>query len=328
MAPKSHWLMSKESNPVAFKRRQQKRNETKRRVRQEQKLEVRNEESACERKSRHEEVERKLQLARIRDRRYRQKQREKTKKDPKHKLHDNKISELDMIPVVELLTGETKNEGEDKENCSLVANGDHSEEYGLQNADSEEEVIFIACENNNVRGKVLQENNVREKKKYIAKIMADFTEKQDHTLGKRLQRLSKSTKNWNKTMQRQWTTGEIMNAENSDGIMCKLKYLTTYPGITDKNGREKGQWHETAVTKGDVFSSLLRRGAFVNDNVIRYYRGLLLERELARSKVEENICKAWIYDSGFMTSMVSHETHERDKFNVNLYGYSKWVPGK
>jgi hypothetical protein len=333
MAPKSHWLMSKESNPVAFKRRQQKRNETKRRVRQEQKLEVRKEESACERKSRQEEVERRLQLARIRDRRYRQKQKDKTRTEPKQKLHDNKISERDMIPVVEILTGETKTEGSGQEICRLIANGDHSGEYGLQNNGSEEEVIFLACKNNNVKGKDHQENNkVRERKKYITKIVANFTKRQHHTLGKRLQRLSKSTKNLDypvcsKIVQHKCTTGEIMDAENSDGIMSELKYLTTYPCVTDKNGRERGQWHETRVTKRDVFGSLLRRGAFVNDNVVRYYRGLLLERELARSKVEETICEAWIYDSGFMTSMVSHETHERDKFNVNLYGYSKWVPG-
>lgn len=291
---------------------------------------VRNEESACERKTRQEEVERKLQLARVRDRRYRQKQKEKTQKDSKKNLHNNKIQGIDVKSVVKSQSGEMKNEEEDKENRSLIANGYHSKEYGLQNSDSEEEVIFIACKNSNVEGKELQDNKVREKKKYMRKIIDNFTTKQKNTLGKRLQKLSTSTKNLGyplcaKDFQDLLSTEERRDFENSEGVMTELKYLTTYQGVMAKNGRERGQWHKTTVSKRDMFGSLLRRGAFVNDNVIRYYRGLLLERELARSKVEENICKAWIYDSQFMTSVTSsvREINQRD-----LYGYSKWVPGK
>ena len=69
-----------------------------------------------------------------------------------------------------------------------------------------------------------------------------------------------------------------------------------------------------------MFQTLLKKKAYVNDTVIRYYRGLLLERELARQAVDGYADGSWIYDSHFMT-VATRDVQE-------LIGCSNRVPGK
>jgi Ulp1 family protease len=141
-----------------------------------------------------------------------------------------------------------------------------------------------------------REFNVKER--YMSTITSEFEKKNKVSLKERLNHLNRKVDNISFSMDENNVDGV---KDDSSRIVSTFRYMTTYKQPEANMSKKRDQWHTTSVTKSDMCQSLLKRGSYVNDSVIRYYRGLLLERELARSTVQKSTTVAWIYDSLFMT---------------------------
>ena len=254
MTTLTKYLQAKIDGPIEFKRREEKRNEKRCIQRIENKYRTYDacDETPDEREQRQAKKERQRLMARDRTRKSRAKkmEREMIANEAKGKLvvEVKKECQKNIIMTIET---DCDNKENIQENRGTVG-------------------IKISQKTREPTGVCREQREIYDKEQYMRTITGEFESKSKVTLKDKLNQLNRKVDN----------VGFGMDEGNIDGvhddssrIVSTFRYMTAYKQPEANMTKKIDQWQTISVTKSDMCQSLLKRGSYVNDSVIRYYRG-------------------------------------------------------